>query len=303
MKRYYLLSIIALILFSCEEYEDYVVDTAGYTNVYFPKDVLPRSIVSGEGLTIKVGVYLGGVRTNTTERRVTFTLDNEVLNETSYTPLPSDYFTLSDPEEIVIPEGSFQGLVSIQFDSLKLAADTLLKDFHYALPFRITSAAGDSILTDHETTIIPLKLMNTFEGNFYQVGSVKEFLPGLNVLDTVYVYGDTLDGPKTPLRSLKSIMMDSVTVDGIGTRGGAGYFMKLKVNSEDNSVNVIADPSSIYQVEPNGKSTWNPVKRRFTLSYKYSFDGRNFEVEETLTFRNRVRDGIDEWRWDGFPGN
>lgn len=303
MKRHYLLFISMLIFFSCEKYEEFVIESIGFTNVYFPRPELPRSVVSGEGLTIKVGVYLGGVRENTEERRVTFTVDNELLAGSHYALLPGDYYTLSDREEITIPAGSFQGLVSLKFDSLRMATDTLLKDFHYAIPFRIVSTSADSILAGQEQTIIPIKLMNTFEGNFYQVGSMKAFLPGGQVLDTVYVYGDTLDGPKTPIRVLKSIMMDTVIVDGIGIRGGEGYTMKLKVNSEDNSVEVIADPTAAYQVLPNGNSTWNPGRRRFRLNYKYSFEGRDFEVEEMLTFRNRVRDGINEWRWEGFAGN
>ncbi|OWW24582.1 hypothetical protein B4Q04_14790 [Zobellia sp. OII3] len=299
---YSILTLVLALVFSCEEYEDYVVDTAGYTDVYFPKPELQRSIVSGEGLSIKVGVYLGGVRENKEDHQVKYVIDETLLVDTPYTLMPDDYYSL-EGDEITVPKGSFQGLVDVKFDSLKLAQDTLLRDFNYALPFKIVSTSVDSILEGKEQTIIPLKLMNTYEGNFYQVGSLKQFFTATKVLDTVYVYGDDLDGPNTPIRTLSSIMMDTVDLDGIGPRGGDGYHMRLKVDPKDNSVEIIADTASIYQVYPNGKSTWDPVKRKFVLSYKYSDGERDYEVEEKLTFRNRVRDGINEWRWEGFPGN
>ncbi|MBT9189559.1 DUF1735 domain-containing protein [Zobellia russellii] len=299
---YSILTLVLALVFSCEEYEDYVVDTAGYTDVYFPKPELQRSIVSGEGLSIKVGVYLGGLRENKEDHQVKYVIDETLLVDTPYTLMPDDYYSL-ESDEITVPKGSFQGLVDVKFDSLKLAQDTLLRDFNYALPFKIVSTSVDSILEGKEQTIIPLKLMNTYEGNFYQVGSLKQFFTATKVLDTVYVYGDDLDGPNTPIRTLSSIMMDTVDLDGIGPRGGDGYHMRLKVDPKDNSVEIIADTASVYQVSPNGKSTWDPIKRKFVLSYKYSDGERDYEVEEKLTFRNRVRDGINEWRWEGFPGN
>ncbi|WP_303318319.1 DUF1735 domain-containing protein [Flavivirga abyssicola] len=291
------------IIVSCERYDDYEVDSIGFKTVYFPFSELERSAVSGEGLEIKIGAYIGGVRENTIDEEVTFEIDETLLDGTSYTILPSDYYTLGSPDKITIPKGEYLGLLPVKFDSLKMANDMLLKDFNYAIPLKIVSTTTDSILDGKGETIIPIKLMNTYEGNFYQVGSLKEFFTVTKVLDTAYVYGDNLDGPSTPIRELSSIMMDTVSVNGVANRSGDDFSMKLKVNPIDNSVTIIADPSSTYQVEENGFSLWDPVKRKFTLKYKYSDGGKDFEVEETLTFRNRIRDGINEWRWEGFPGN
>ncbi|WP_170179706.1 BT_3987 domain-containing protein [Flavivirga rizhaonensis] len=299
-----LILLLLSILLSCDPYEDYIVDTAGYKTVYFPYTELPRSAVSGEGLEIKVGAYLGGVRENNNDEDVTFEIDETLLDGTSYTLLPSDYYTLGNSSKITIPKGEYLGLLPVKFDSLKMANDQLLKDFNYALPFKMVSASVDSILEGKGQTIIPIKLMNTYEGNFYQVGSLKEFFTATKVLDTAYVYGNYFDlTDNIEIRELSSIMMDTVKINGVANRQGDNYSMKLKVNPEDNSVTIIADPSSDYQVEENGFSLWDPVKRIFTLKYKYSDGGKDFEIEETLTFRNRIRDGINEWRWEGFPGN
>jgi hypothetical protein len=302
-KNCLLILLVMSIVMSCDPYDDYIVDTIGYKTIYFPYQELQRSAVSGEGLEISVGVNLGGVRENKSDEEVTFEIDETLLDGTSYTLLPSDYYTLGNDSKITVPTGKYLGLLPIKFDSLKMANDELLKGFNYAIPFKIVSTSVDSILEGKGHTIIPIKLMNTYEGSFYQVGNLKEFFTASKVLDTAYVYGDHLDGPSTPIRELSSIMMDTVQINGVANRTGDNYSMKLKVNPIDNSVTIIADPSSDYQVEENGFSLWDPVKRIFTLKYKYSNAGKDFEVEEKLTFRNRVRDGINEWRWEGFPGN
>lgn len=307
-KKYLLTTLLlTIIVVSCDSYEDYLVDTIGFKSVYFSnKDYIEdggRSIVSGEGLEIKIGAFVGGVKENTQDESVTFEIDQTLLDGTSYTLLPEDYYTLENANTITIPKGEFLGLLSVKFDSLKLANDMLMQDFNYALPLKMLSTTTDSILDGNGDIVIPVKLMNTYEGNFYQVGNLKEFFTVTKVLDTAYVYGDKLDGPSTPIRELSSIMMDTVRVNGVANRMGDSFSMKLKINTVDNSVTIIPDPSSQFQVEENGFSLWDPVKRVFTLKYKYSDSGKDFEVEERLTFRNRVRDGIDEYRWKGFLGN
>ncbi|MDO7172508.1 DUF1735 domain-containing protein [Mariniflexile sp. AS56] len=292
------------VVVSCDPYEDYIVDTAGYKTVYFPYQNLERSAVSGEGLEIQLGVFLGGVRENNNSEEVTFEIDETLLDGTDYTLLPSDYYTLGNNSKITIEKGEYLGLLAVKFDSLKLAGDTNLKEFKYALPLKLLTSSTDSILDGKGHAVFPIKLMNTYAGNFYQVGSLKEFFTASKVLDTAYVYGDYGDlTSDINIRTLSSDMMNTVTVDGVSNRGGDNYSMQLRVNPQDNSVEILPVASSDYQVASNGASTWDPVKRIFNLKYKYSFGDKDFEIEEALTFRNRIRDGINEWRWEGFPGN
>ena len=299
-----LIALFIAIFIACDAYDDYTLDTVGYTTVYFPYQELERSAVGGEGLEIKVGAFLGGVRENNNNEQVMFEIDETLLDGTSYALLPSDYYTLENSNTITIPEGEYLGLLQVKFDSLKMANDLMLKDFHYAIPFKITGTTADSILDGKGHTIIPIKLMNTYEGNYYQVGSMKEFFTVSKVLDTAYVYGDYGDlTNRVEIRELSSIMMDTVKINGVANRTGNNYSMKLRINPADNSVTILPDPSSDFQVEENGFSLWDPVKRIFTLKYKYTFNDKDYEVEETLTFRNRIRDGINEWRWPGFEGN
>ncbi|MDO5986235.1 DUF1735 domain-containing protein [Flavivirga amylovorans] len=300
--------LFTVIAVSCESYEDYLVNSVGYKTVYFPnKEYIQetgRSMISGEGLEINIGAYLGGVKENNNDEEVTFEIDQTLLDGTPYTLLPSDHYTLSSDDKIIIPKGKYLGLLNIKFDSLRVANDDLFQDLNYAIPLRMVATSVDSILEGNGDIIVPIKLINTYEGNFYQSGSLKEFFTVSKVLDTAYVYGDREDGTNDPvIRKLSSIMMDTVKINGVANRTGDDYSMKLKVNPEDNSVTIISDPDSVIEVEENGFSLWNPVNRKFTLKYKYTIGDKDFEVEEVLTFRNRIRDGINEWRWEGFPGN
>jgi hypothetical protein len=305
---------LALVLVACEKYNDYLIDSIGYSATYFPYQQLKRSAIAGEGLQIKIGVYMGGVRENKKDQIVKFKIDPSLLASkdpatgipygTLYQILllPPDYYTLSSPDEIVIPAGSFIGFVTVTFDSLKMVNDPKLKTYTYAFPLTITSSTTEQVLETKRYTFIPIKLINTFEGNYYPSGRVKQFTTASNALDTTYVYGDTLNVTLVTARPAETVSADMVVVTGLARESGGTYKMQLKVNA-DKSVVVLPVAGSPIQVQPNGSSRWEPVKRKFFLNYKYTLGTKTYQVKESLIFRNRIRDGISEWRWDGFPGN
>ncbi|MGS0524342.1 BT_3987 domain-containing protein [Zobellia nedashkovskayae] len=307
--RYFIIPLVLLL--SCEKYEDFNTDTVGYTTIYFPQEELPRSMISGEGMSIDIGVFLGGVKNNALDRVIQYELEDQTflddyntLKETDYTLLPSEYYNLSNVNEIVVPQGSLQGFVTVAFDSLTIARDTAFTDFKYALPFKLpeTTSGVDSVLIDKQTTIIPVRLMNTFEGIYWQIGDVKKFFNVDRVVDDFISYGDSLNLRDTPLRRLITTGMNTVLINGVANLTNEDEIqMELLINV-DNTVTIVPK-SEVYQVSSNGKNTWDPIKRIFTLNYKYEVDDFTYEVNETLSFRNRNRDGIDEWRWEGFPGN
>jgi hypothetical protein len=51
-------------------------------------------------------------------------------------------------------------------------------------------------------------------------------------------------------------------------------------------------------VTPNGENSFNPSTHTFTLNYtiNYAFGGNTTDVSSTMTWRNRIRDGVNEWR-------
>ena len=300
MKKLLLILAVVIAVVACEKYEEYEVNTVGFTAVYFPKQELKRSAISGEGMQISIGAYIGGLRTNDKDWTVNFEVVDSLVGD--YELLPADYYTLSSSNEIVIPAGSFQGLIDVKFDSAKFAADDLVKDFHYAIPLAITSTSADSVLLGKDIAVFPIKMMNTFEGNFYQVGQVKKFYTVKPVLDDAYALGDTLDYPNSEVVSLATESMNGVMTKHIGEFGGEGFNMILTVDGSNN-VTFSAPEGAKAEVMSNGTNTWDPVKRTFDLNYKFTYNDRNYEVSEKLIFRNRIRDGLNEWRWKGFPGN
>lgn len=81
--------------------------------------------------------------------------------------------------------------------------------------------------------------------------------------------------------------------------------MKLTLNG--GNVTVSSVPGATYEVQPDGASTFNQAKllqnRKIFLKYKYqNSDGNWCYANDTLTFRNRIRDGVNEWQ-DENPGN
>ena len=82
--------------------------------------------------------------------------------------------------------------------------------------------------------------------------------------------------------------------------------MKLTLN-QDGTITVGKSSSSEINVLPDGESYFNRSKllqeRKIFLKYKYeNGDGTTSFVTDTLTFRNRTRDGVNEWQ-DENPDN
>jgi len=48
----------------------------------------------------------------------------------------------------------------------------------------------------------------------------------------------------------------------------------------------------------NGSNTWDPVNNMFVLNYTVTYKGETYytEVSSELVWRNRIRDGVNEWR-------
>ena len=65
----------------------------------------------------------------------------------------------------------------------------------------------------------------------------------------------------------------------------------------------IGDPMTpeerpIADVLPNGASTWNPETSTLTLNYKVIYEDATYytNASSSLVWRNRIRDGVNEWR-------
>lgn len=228
MKKILIFLILGAILSGCypEFRNDYTYTTVAFSPVtggLTTSGELGRSIVKDEGLKLDIGVYLAGVLENDKERWVKFSIDPTLLSGTSYTLLPADYYTLSNPNTFTIPAGSFIGRVTVKLDSVKFLNDKKAVGYNYAIPIRLTETSADSILSIQNTKIVVIKYINHFEGFYDNVGSFTTFDAAgtqlnagtiKNVIDAYTVFGDTvLTNGVTNLTGLDNLMKVLVRPD------------------------------------------------------------------------------------------
>lgn len=272
-------------------------------------------------MQIKVGVALGGVRENTFNREVDFVLDNNLLTDEILTtmkggvshikdyvssvsellPLPADYFTLSDNSKMIIKAGDHKGVITVKADSVKFLADTKTLVANYALPFYITDADTDSILSSKRYSVIGLRYENMLFGNYWHGGETVVKDASGNVVETIKYY-TAIPSPESKVMKLQTVAPHSLITNRISDSAGS---FKITLDG-DNILISKADDSNI-EVLPDGESKFNRAKllqdRKLYLKYKYdNGDGTTSYATDTLTFRNRIRDGVNEWQ-DENPAN
>lgn len=307
--------LILLCLSSC--YEDYVKDF-DYNGVYFTRQNNVRSLVVGETSQIQFGVVIGGLMENDKNRTVEYSLDNSLLTEQLLSdmkaseflhvregvelvdellPMPSDWYKISDNGRFVIKKGMMAGINTITFDMDKLLSNSeMTKDARYCIPFKIESADADTILASKATSVLALQYECKLFGFYYHSGRWVSF---------------DSQGNKTGEQSLpfRIPMPDgeemecvtyapySVLTNKVANMKGTGMIITL---NNDNSVLLEAPEGSDYTIETIEGKYNNPKllqDRKLFLKYKVNnSDGSYIEATDTLTFRNRIRDGVNEWR-------
>ena len=311
--------ILSVVLFSC--YDDYI-DDYDYSAIYFAYQTDVRTFVVGEGMKIKVNSILAGVRENTINREVNFKLDNNLvtsdilatMKSSSYDyikspvssvsallPIPSDYYSISNSSKMVIESGQHTGAVTIKADSAKFLADAATLVATYAIPFNITEADADTILDSKKYTVIGLKYENMLFGNYWHGGVTVVKDAAGNVVNTIRYY-TAIPSPEAKIMALKTVSPNSLTTNKISDSAGS-----LKITLDGNNIIVSKADGSSVEVLPDGESKYNRAKllqeRKIFLKYKYeNADGTTSYATDTLTFRNRIRDGVNEWQ-DENPAN
>jgi hypothetical protein len=325
MKKILAFIILSVAMVSC--YEDYILDHT-FTGVYFPYQMDVRTIVVGEGMKIQVGAALGGVRENKVDREVIFEFDNSLITPallakmkaapqnyiknaaaavTLLEPLPGSHYTISNATTMVIKAGQHMGSVTIKADSIAFCTDSAkTKISTYVLPFKITDADADSIIEPKKTNMVGLIFEHKFFGNYWHGGAAVVNRPGNPRGDTTIVYKTTIPTAEAKIWPL--------TTQGPSTLLSKGYLSNVSTKNEmiltvkGDKINITSAPGSTYTYLPDGESKFNGAKllqnRKLILKYMYTDPVSTFTYHctDTLTFRNRVRDGINEWQ-DENPSN
>ncbi|MDD4994275.1 MAG: DUF1735 domain-containing protein [Paludibacter sp.] len=313
MKKLIIFLFIAIGVSSC--YDDYIKDF-DFTSTYFTYQTDVRSIVLGEDSTFKLGVVVGGLRENTKDREVSFVIDPTLINPsilyllkagnskaamTSVSvlqQLPSNYYTLSDDSKFIIKSGNLLGTISIKLNS-NFLSDAASFAPNYAIPLRITQTGSiDSILPDKNYTVVAIKYESMLFGNYWHGGVTTRDSAGVYVKPITYY--TAIPSNDAQAWALTSSGLNSVTANGVSAKSSSLVpEISLTLNS-DGKIIVSEVAGATYKILPDGESTFNKAKllqnRKIFLSYKYNVGNIWYYAKDTLTFRNRIRDGFSEWQ-------
>lgn len=220
------------------------------------------------------------------------------------TPLPEAYYVKPATESMKIKSGRHTDAVTIKAVPEKILADANAFKPYYALGFRIESADADVVPSERSYAVIAVRCENKFYGNWYHGGKTVTYneLTGDKITEEVY--------PLTIPETNNSRLYVLSTVDGetVTTNRFANGKGSLTLHFNDDGKIDVTDATGAREVEPlDGGSRFNGAKllqdRKLYLHYKLNNgDGTVVFVRDTLVFRNRVRDGINEWQ-DENPEN
>ena len=317
MKKILAFLLLAAIFASC--YKDYIKDF-DYASIYIPLQADVRTFVVGEGMKFDIGVELGGVRVNGRDRIVTFQVDNSLISPaalalikggaaymsttsapvTNLLPLPSNYYSLSSSTQFVIKSGDHNGKVTIKPDSIRFLSDPATIIPTYALGIRIISADADSLLYKKKTEVIGVKFENMLFGSYWHGGvtTVKDPTDA-TVANTIKYY------TQIPVSDVKTWSLKTIAPNALATNGysdvSSSASAEFVLTLNGGNVTVSSSATGKYAVQPDGASTFNQAKllqnRKIFLKYKYQDAAGNWcHAQDTLTFRNRIRDGVNEWQ-------
>jgi len=332
MKKVLGFLILIFTMTSC--YDDYVKDYK-FDSVYFAYQVDVRTFVVGEGMKFDYGIGLGGVMKNDRQRIINYTIDTTLITPsilatmksssysyikdaaslvpTSLLKLPSKYYSLTNGSKFIIEKGQDVGRVTIRPDSAAFLADPLSLNPNYVLALMITStdkSMVDSILPLKNYSVIGVKYENLLFGKYWHGGvTVEKTAAGDSVPSSLSLakvnplkYYTAIPAQEATVWTLKTIAPWDLTVNGFSNSSNAAkQELKLTLNLQDGTVAVGSATGATYTYTADGPCTYNKAKllqnRKIYLKYKYVLPNGNIcHATDTLTFRNRIRDGVNEWQ-------
>lgn len=214
----------------------------------------------------------------------------------AFTPLPQEYFSVSDEGKMTIARGRHTGTVTLKADSVALLSDPQVGyEPYYAIGYRITSADADTVLLSKSFEVIAVRCENMLFGHYYHGGKSFTVDPS-GLVSNVKVYPTTIPSEEGThsVYTLTTVAPDAVVTDYIGNGSKSGS-LRLTLDRDR-----VAVTSETVAVEDLG-SSYNRARllqdRKIFLHYRYpNGDGTYTEVIDTLSFRNRIRDGVNEWQ-------
>ncbi len=325
MKKLFLIPLLCLT--SC--YDDYVKDNDTQA-VGFANQTDVRSVIVGEGMKFSTGVALGGVIENTKDRWIGYEIDYSLVSDETLRAMKSHLFpyiqTLSKPidhleglpadEYKLLPEGGADGRVRIRalshlgqivvkVDSAAFLADPARTTPRYVIPLRLTDGNGTDLMEDKTTSVIGVRYENMLFGSYWHGGETVVTDAAGNEVNRIAYY-TSVPQADTKVWTLTTVEPLALTANAVGGELNGSAAQLCIRQGAGGAIEVSAVEGARYEVMPDGESSFNRSRllqdRRIYLKYKYEKEGLWYHATDTLTFRNRVRDGVNEWQ-DENPEN
>lgn len=328
MKKYLFISLASLLgLTSC--YDDYVKDNPTQA-VGFANQTDVRSVIVGEGMKFSTGVALGGIIDNDRNRLINYEIDYSLVNDETLSAMKSHLFSyiqdLCKPIDalealpadeyrlrpdggadgvVLIREGSHLGQIVIKVDSVKFLSDVSRTTPRFVIPLRLTDGNDTGLIEGKTTSVIGVRYENMLFGNYWHGGETVVTDASGQEVNRIQYY-TTVPQADTKVWTLTTVEPMALTANAVdGELNGSSAQLKL-IQGADGQITVASVDGALYEVEPDGACSFNRAKllqdRKIFLKYKYEKDGLTYHATDTLTFRNRIRDGVNEWQ-DENPEN
>ena len=334
MKKIVFIPLIIIILFPACENGEWDFPDNEYSTVYFPYQSPVRTIVLGKDYVndntldnqhkCLIMATLGGVYQNRTDVILEVEVDDALCNNLAFAndtsksvlPLPSNYYSLPDEMQIVIPEGKIIGGIEVSLTDA-FFADPLAISNNYVIPVVITSVTNaDSVLqgvglvddpnrvNSNDWAVLPkdyilyaVKYKNPYDAYYLRRGvDVVTGNSGNTALNTTNVYHEKYVENDEVCRAM--------------TRSLNDVSVSLKTREKDSNIDIpfeiilsfntggectISNPDAVsYIVSGSGRlvedgDIWGGIKRDVLhLQYSVDFGTSTHSFTDTLVIRDRA---------------
>lgn len=290
MKRFITIAALLAMTFTVTScYEDFI-DDYKFSAVYFASQQPLRTVIADRDMDIKVGVTVAGKRDVDINDWAEFTIDESLLEGTSLTALPAEYYELSHPSRMTISKANLPiADVSISFTDA-FYNDEKTTGLHYAIPFKLVDSSTDSLLQGKTASIVAIKYISTWHGTYYVKGQIKE-----SGTENIVTYSNA-DLSKNLTRELTTVSRNKLVRNGVANTTDKNEKVLLNFN-EDGTITVGTAEGGIAIIEGNGSWDDSGSRTVISLTYSYEKNGITYEVAEELHRRqDPLKDLIyEEW--------
>ncbi len=333
MRKILVIIILTLGMFGCKDQENVFPDYP-LQAVYFPIQLPVRTLSMGEDRIdntldrehkFDIGVCIGGMYENRKDWTVDYVVDPS-LTDSVYTdkgekilPLPESYYSLSPVNTVIIPKGSFNGLIRVELTD-QFFNDPVSLTGRYVIPLRITGTSADSVLSGapagpgeadrripgdwkagkapKDWVLYGIKYINAYQGSYLH--RCTDFISsGGNPVDTVFFRQTNIVNDKVVTLKTIDLLTSYTSFVGIKSSKTGRYSMELSFENPlgaSGHVTISPREGSKYSVtgegeyidKENSQEVWSELKWQcMYLKYSYNDGSRDHLVYDTLVFRDR----------------